>query len=393
MFKNNKSLLVISIIAVVNALGYGIIIPILYSYSQKFGLSDFQNGALFALFSLCQFISTPIIGRLSDKYGRKPLLIISLLGTAISFVMMAFAPSAIFLFLARGLDGITAGNIPVATAVISDTTEPKDRAKGFGIIGASFGFGFIFGPAISSLTVGISVALPFIIAAVVTGIAILLTAILLKETNQHIGEEKHEKLFDLVKLVKVLFDKQIGATLLITLIYSLAFGLFIFAYQPMSVKILHLTATQISLNFTLFGLVGLITQMFLIPKVSKKWSETRILVVNLGILAVTFSLLGLSRTLVFFALISVFHAMANSFVGPVLQSLLSKEVDAKSQGEILGVSTSYMSVGQIIGPIIGGVLASVFTTLPFFASTVAMLGTLLIAATLLTRFKKPVALV
>src|SRR5438034_3468218 len=121
IFGGNKSLFVIAVIAVVNALGYGIIIPILYSYSHKFGLSDFQNGLLFATFSLCQFISTPVIGRLSDKYGRKPLLILSISGTALSFLLMAFAPSAIFLFIARALDGITAGNIPVASAVITDT--------------------------------------------------------------------------------------------------------------------------------------------------------------------------------------------------------------------------------------------------------------------------------
>src|SRR6266852_5010677 len=121
MFKNNRNLFIIALIAVVNALGYGIIIPILYSYSKRFGLSDFQNGLLFALFSLCQFISTPFIGRMSDKYGRKPLLVVSILGTAISFLMMAFAPNVIFVFLARALDGLTAGNIPVASAVISDT--------------------------------------------------------------------------------------------------------------------------------------------------------------------------------------------------------------------------------------------------------------------------------
>ena len=120
----NRNLAIIAVIAVVNALGYGIIIPILYSYSRKFGLSDFQNGLLFALFSLCSFLSTPLIGRLSDKYGRKPLLVISITGTAISFIIAAFAPSAIFLFLARALDGITAGNIPVASAVISDTNPP-----------------------------------------------------------------------------------------------------------------------------------------------------------------------------------------------------------------------------------------------------------------------------
>src|SRR5262245_35514333 len=125
MFKN-RNLFIIALIMVVNALGYGIIIPILYSYSVKYGLNDFQNGLLFATFSLCQFLSTPVIGRLSDKYGRKPLLVISLLGTAGSFLLMAFAPNFIFLFVARALDGLTAGNIPVASAVISDTTKPEE---------------------------------------------------------------------------------------------------------------------------------------------------------------------------------------------------------------------------------------------------------------------------
>ena len=120
--KENRNLLIIALIAIVNALGYGIIIPILYSYSLRFGLNDFENGLLFASYSLAMFLSTPIIGRLSDKYGRRPLLIVSIGGTAVSFFMMAFAPSALFLFLARIIDGITAGNIPVASAVISDTT-------------------------------------------------------------------------------------------------------------------------------------------------------------------------------------------------------------------------------------------------------------------------------
>lgn len=195
MIKQNRNLAIIALVAVVNALGYGIIIPILYSYSMKFGLTDFQNGLLFATFSLFQFLSTPIIGRLSDKYGRRPLLIMSIAGTAVSFVMLAFAPNILFLFLARSLDGITAGNIPVASAVITDTTEPKDRAKGFGIIGASFGFGFIFGPIISALTVGINPAYPFLIAAAVSVVAVIITALFLPETNKHIGETKHDKLF------------------------------------------------------------------------------------------------------------------------------------------------------------------------------------------------------
>src|SRR5258708_19075837 len=206
MFKNNRNLLIIALIATVNALGYGIIIPILYSYSKRFGLSDLGNGLLFSLFSLCQFLSTPVIGRFSDRYGRKPLLVISLIGTVISFLTMAFAPSVIFLFIARALDGLTAGNIPVATAVISDTTKPEDRAKGFGIIGAAFGFGFIAGPAISALTVGINPSLPFIIAAIVTAISVIITWAFLPETNKHMGQVTHNKLFDFPKLAKSVLD-------------------------------------------------------------------------------------------------------------------------------------------------------------------------------------------
>jgi MFS family permease len=125
----NKNVLIVALIALVNMLGYGIIIPLMYGYSKKFGLSDFENGLLFALYSICQFISTPMIGRLSDKYGRRPMLLISIVGTAASFFLMAFAPNAAFLFLSRILDGLTAGNIPVVFAVISDSTAPEDRTK------------------------------------------------------------------------------------------------------------------------------------------------------------------------------------------------------------------------------------------------------------------------
>ena len=174
--KNNKNLLIVALIALVNMLGYGIIIPILYSYSKKFGLSDFQNGLLFSMFSVCQFISTPIIGRLSDKYGRRPMLLISIIGTAASFFLMAFAPNAVFLFIARAVDGLTAGNIPVAFAVISDLTKPEERAKAFGLIGSALSFGFVFGPAVAAFTIGFGYAWPFIIAGIITLIAVLLTA-------------------------------------------------------------------------------------------------------------------------------------------------------------------------------------------------------------------------
>lgn len=382
MFRN-KNLLVISVIAVVNALGYGIIIPILYTYSRKFGLSDFQNGLLFATFSLCAFISTPIIGRMSDKYGRKPMLLISLIGTLVSFLTMAFAPSAIFLFLARALDGITAGNISVAQAVISDTTEPKDRAKGFGLIGAAFGFGFIFGPAISAVTYGVGMFLPFLIAATVTFVAIILVWKILPETNAHIGEVKAGKVFDLHGLARMLTDKNVGLTLLISFVYATAFALFIYAYQPVSVEVLHMGPAFISVNFTLIGIVGLISQGVLIQPIIKKFKEKHILLVSQIIVVIVFTGFFFTKVTSVFYILSMAFALGNAFVNPLLNTMLSREVDERSQGSIMGVNASYVSLGNIIGPILGGFLASFLIPLPM------LFGALVVGITTMLSFRIP----
>ncbi len=374
MFKNNKNLLVIALIALVNALGYGIIIPILYSYSQKFGLSDFQNGLLFSLFSICQFASTPIIGRMSDKFGRKPLLLISLAGTAVSFFMAAFAPSAIFLFLARALDGITAGNIPVASAVISDTTKPKDRAKGFGLIGASFGFGFVFGPAISALTIGFGASVPFIIAGVISTLAVLLTARLLPETNKHMGEVREGRLFDFTKLGKAIIDKNVGLTFLISLIYSFSFGMLIFAYQPFARKVINLSIQQIAFVFTIIGIVGLITQILILPRVAKLFGDKHTFSAALFLTIFAYTGMFFARDLTFLIVATILFALGNSFINPLIQTILSKETDEKSQGTIMGLNASYISIGTIFGPIIGGVLASYSIPSPFlFGSLVCLI--------------------
>lgn len=365
LFTQNRNLLIIALIAVVNALGYGIIIPILYSYSVKYGLSDFQNGLLFAIFALCQFIATPIIGRMSDKYGRRPLLIGSIADTAVSFLMMAFAPNAIFLFVARALDGITAGNIPVATAVISDTTEPKDRTRGFGVIGASFGLGFVIGPAISGVTVGISPILPFLIAAGLSTLAVILTYFFLPETNKHIGEVKKGKLFDFGKMFHALYDPNVGATLLITLFYFFALFSFIYAFQPYLFKELKLAPEQISLVFTLFGLIGLVSQLFFVQRITKKFGVKRTFRGALIGSFTAFLSMFVFHSFVPFMVAIVLQGFSNSIIQPLTNTILSQETDAKSQGTMMGLNASYMSIGQILGPIVAGGAATYGITYPF----------------------------
>ncbi|OGK19372.1 hypothetical protein A3D80_00570 [Candidatus Roizmanbacteria bacterium RIFCSPHIGHO2_02_FULL_40_13b] len=366
MLRKNRSLLIIALIAMVNMLGYGIIIPILYAYSKKFGLTDFQNGLLFASFSVCQFISTPIIGRLSDKYGRRPLLLVSIIGTAGSFFIMAFAPNVLFLFLARMLDGITAGNIPVAFAVISDSTKPEERAKAFGFVSAAFNFGFIFGPAIAAVTVGISASLPFIIAGCVTVVAATLTYLYLPETNKHMGEVRHGKLFDFPRMARTLFDPNVGATFFISLVFFLAFACaLIYGFQPFTLKVLHILPSQNAILFTMFGIVGLISQTFLVGRFSKKLGIKTSFSISLFFTAVSLLIMFFSRSIPIFIIASIILGLFNSFVQTLIPTILSQETDEKSQGTIMGLNASYQSLGMIIGPILGGFIATIAIPLPF----------------------------
>lgn len=388
-----KTLWIIALIAVVNALGYGIIIPILYSYSHTFGLSDFQNGLLFSIFSVFQFAATPLIGRLSDAYGRRPLLLISLFGTALSFFTMAFAQNAAWLFVARALDGITAGNIPVALAVISDTTEPKNRAKGFGIIGASFGFGFTFGPAISAFTLHLGDAAPFVIAGIVALAAFALTAIFLPETNTHKGAAVSRRVFDFRHLFHALVDPAIGKTLTVSFLVMLAFSIFIYAFQPMSVQMLHLSPRQISIIFTIMGVIGLVSQGAVIPRVIKMFGERNVLVYSIAASVITFSVLFVTRSYMLFLATVLVQAFANGFANPVIQALLSREADQKSQGSIMGVNASYQSIGQIIGPIAGGVMSTIFIPLPFLAAAAVMAVAAVLSMQILHKHLRQQALV
>ena len=177
-----RPLLVIFLTIFVNLIGFGIIIPLLPFYAETFGASPIVIGLLFAIFSLCQLIAAPVLGDLSDRWGRRPILIFSLVGTVVSFVMLALAHSIVMLFLARIVDGLSGGNISTARAYVADVTEPKDRAKAYGLIGAAFGLGFIMGPALSGMLAQVSYTAPIWAAAALTLVAAAMAWLWLPET-------------------------------------------------------------------------------------------------------------------------------------------------------------------------------------------------------------------
>src|ERR1700738_701950 len=178
-----RPLLIIFLTIFANPVGFGIIIPLLPFYARTFGASPIVIGLLFAIFSLCRLVAAPALGDLSDRYGRRPVLIFSLAGTVVSFVMLAVAHSVAMLFAARIVDGLSGGNISTARAYVADVTEPKDRARAYGLSGPAFGLGFIFGPALSGILAKVSYTAPIWAAAAITLIATAMAWLWLPETG------------------------------------------------------------------------------------------------------------------------------------------------------------------------------------------------------------------
>ena len=263
--------------------------------------------------------------------------------------------------------------------MIADSIEEKDRAKGFGIIGACFGIGFIAGPAIAALTVGISIKLPFIIAGCISFLAVLLTIFLLDETNRNIGKTSRQKMFDWKKLAGAVFDQNTGKTLLISLLWSFAFGMYIYAFQPFSAKALHLSERNVSLIFVLFGVIGLISQIVLIGRINKALGPLKAFSAALGVLAVSFILFFFSQNIIHLIVASIIMGIANSTVQTMIQTILSQETTPERQGEIMGLNASYMSIGQILGPIAGGSIALLAIYYPFLAGSIIIFIAFLVA--------------
>jgi MFS family permease len=373
--KNRKSfskfsLMILVLVMVVNALSYGIIIPLLYPYASKFGIGPAGLGFLFASFSFFQLLATPIMGRLSDRYGRKPLLFISLVGTAGSLALFASATTVWMLFLARILDGVTGGNNSIAQAVIADTTTGKERAKGMGILAAAFGTGFVFGPAIGGLLSPFSLALPFYVAAGLALISSILLLLFLPETlpkSTRTKGKKADKFFDFPMLLATMKMPTIGSLLKLTLLIGTAHFALVVGFQAYSVDVLKLTATQLGLIFTSFGIVNVLMQGFgigLLIKLAK--SKLKILKYGVALSAITSILFGLTPTIWLFGVVSILYGLTFSPQFVMILGLLSESTKQEDQGVILGINQSVQSTAQIIGPLLASLVVSNFSVRSIF---------------------------
>jgi predicted MFS family arabinose efflux permease len=356
----NRTFWITLFIAFANSLSFTILIPILYLYGRQFGLSDFQTSLLFATYAAAQFVSTPVIGKLSDRYGRKPLLMISLAGTVIANLLAGTASQASILFFARFLDGITGGNISVAQAIISDITPPEQRAKAFGLFAAvTFGLGFTLGPAVSLLAQQISLGAGFLVASAIAAIAFLLTTAALPESLK-IKAPQAQNWFDLglKSLITGLAMPKIGILLIINFLIGTTFTIFTFAFQPYYIQVLGQDNRSITLLFIAFGLITVAMQSKGISFLTQRLSLVKILFLGLLARSVTFVLMPVFPNLVYFVFISLLFSVFNALVQPMITALISLNAKPEIQGTVLGLNVSYLNISNAFGPIIAGSLVN-----------------------------------
>ena len=387
--KANKNLWVLVLICIINSLGFGIIVPLLYSYGKKYGLTGQTLGLLTASFSVAQFFATPLLGALSDKFGRKPLLVISLAGTCASFILFAEARSLIILFAARILDGLTGGNISVAQAMVSDTSTPEDRAKNFGILGSAFGFGFVIGPAVGGLLSKYGPQVPFYFAAGVSLIGVLSCIFFLKETNtdnkQPELRQQYSSIF--VSLVTILKKPVVGTAIFIGFLLTMAQFTMIIGFQTFSTDILKIDPAKMGLFFAGFGIVGIIAQIS-VPAVTKLIPSKPLILILSTILCLSgMFTAGFANTFLVFAGCLVVYGLFNGFRNPMLNAVIADHNKQSEQGKVLGINQSYASIGQTLGPITAGLVVAISVHAIFFLSALYILIALLFSFRLRSKEK------
>ena len=369
------SLAVIFGIVFIDLVGFGIVIPILPLYSQRFGASPVVIGCLLSAYSLMQALCAPGWGRLSDRIGRRPVLFISLLGSAAGFWLMGIAHSLPLLFAARIIDGITGGNISTAQAYIADITPPKDRSRGMGLIGVAFGLGFVFGPAIGGLLSHVSLAAPFLFASILAAANALAIYGFLPESLPVERRRQVREQPSFPALFREVRQRPIGVILSTYFFTTLSFSLLTATYALFTEHRLGYTASQNGYLFAGQGLVGAIIQGGLLGWLVKAFGDKKLVIVGTATLALSLFLLPMSTTTTVLLLVTTGVAIGHSLVLAPLNGLASKSAHETAQGRILGLMQSVSSVARVVGPVLGGWLlnydavhlSSVFGRTPYTA--------------------------
>jgi MFS family permease len=352
------TLLPIFLVVFVDLLGFSIILPLLPYYAIALDASDQTIGYLVATYSLCQFVAGPILGSLSDRFGRRPLLIYSQLGSFAGFLLLAaamFLPNPLlWLFVARVVDGLSGGNISIAQAYIADVTEPKDRAKSYGLIGVAFGLGFLVGPALGGFLSRYGYDVPAYAAAFFSLSSVVATLVLLPETQHRPDETRRTGLGVYTRVFEYFEIAALRRLLAIFLFFALPFALYVSMFALYAERQLGFTAEQTGYFLGFVGLLGIVWQGGAVGPVVRAVGERRALLLGLASSALgLFSVVFATRWehLIVTALLFSF---GTGMTRPSLTSMVTQAAPPDRRGGVLGVTSSLESFSRIVAPVVGG---------------------------------------
>ena len=355
----NKQLFSVFLIVFIDLLGFSLILPLLPYYADTFGSNEFVTGLLVASYAAMQLVGAPILGRLSDRYGRRPILLVSIFGTFVGFLLLGFANSLWMLFASRILDGFTGGNLSVAQAYIADVTDEKNRSKGLGMVGAAFGLGFIIGPVTGGFLSQWGYALPAFVAAALAFINLALVAVWLPESltaEKRAAMPQKQPPVTLDALLQALRRPFTGSLLITRFFFGLAFAIFQTIFALYALKKFQLDARDTGLVLTYVGVLSVFVQGFLIGRLTQRFRED--VLIPVAVVIMTLSLLGWAFVPSVFWLLVILTptAMAGGVLNTILASTLTKAVQAQEVGGILGLAASIESLTRVIAPTLGGAL-------------------------------------
>lgn len=381
---------IIFLTILIDMIGFGIVIPVLPLYAEHYGATAVQNGLLVAVFSLAQFICSPLWGKLSDRIGRKPVLCVSIFVTAIGFFLMGIAPGLWLLFVARTLAGAAGGNIGTAQAYIADISAPEERAKRMGLLGAAFGLGFMFGPAIGGWVGHINFQAPMFVAAGLALVNAVLVIAILPESlsKEHRGAHKRGSVFEVLQHCNRRVYLPVTATYFLL---TTGFSMMTFVYALFVFHRYGIGPSGTGNLLALVGFIGVLIQGGLIGRLVKRFGEARLATSGAVILAASLFALPLAQSMVALVLASVGIAIGNSLLMPTLTSLASRSVDSRWQGRGLGLLQSGGALARWVGPAVGGWLLAmdVHRAKQAYAITPLWAGAVLVAASILFTLTLP----
>jgi MFS transporter, DHA1 family, multidrug resistance protein len=385
---SKKSLPILFAVMFLVMVGFGIIIPVLPFYAEEIGASPTELGLLMAIYSLMQLIFAPMWGRISDRIGRKPVIMIGIIGLSFSFFLMGMSTQLWMLFAARIIGGfLSAANMPTVMAYVADITTEEDRGKGMGVIGAATGLGFIFGPAIGGVFSKMALSLPFYIAAILSFITFFLVLMVLKESLSPESRNQAPKREGMLKQalgspVSMLFFLQFFVSI------SLAGLEATFAY--FAAEKADLDAVKLGYIFMIMGLAQAFVQGGLIGKLTKRYGEGPVIQMGIVISAIGFGLILLTRDFLTAAVYLTIFGVGNGLIRPGVSSLLTKK-SSTGHGSTTGLLSSFDSLGRIVGPPFGGWLFSISIGLPYISGIILSVIAIFIYQQYIGRDKKMAA--